>query len=296
MGKLGYVAPEQASLERRWDHRVDLFAAGILLYELLTKQKPFPRATDVESLVTRARRGWSRPRRWTRGCRGRSTRSSPRRSPTTPRSATPTPELRRARWSTCSSRRRTRPSRTCSASRCSRSSRSGSPAAEARAHDALIMKVLTNLAEKQARRSTSGPARSVAPARRPRRRRRRRGAGAAGPRRRMATEPRPLGAAPAAPAPRRAGASAWSAAALAGAVLAAGGAAALSTREILAAPGVLVGPASRPAPRFPGRRADGAQRTPAVLEGVEVRSPTRWRSAAQVVRTATVAVNPSRGG
>jgi hypothetical protein len=51
MGKLGYVAPEQASLERAWDHRVDIFAAGIILYELLTKQKPFPRATDVESLV-----------------------------------------------------------------------------------------------------------------------------------------------------------------------------------------------------------------------------------------------------
>lgn len=51
MGKLGYVAPEQASLETRWDHRVDIFAAGIVLYELLTKQKPFPRATDVESLV-----------------------------------------------------------------------------------------------------------------------------------------------------------------------------------------------------------------------------------------------------
>ncbi|MGB8930452.1 MAG: serine/threonine-protein kinase [Anaeromyxobacteraceae bacterium] len=51
MGKLGYVAPEQASLEQSWDHRVDIFAAGILLYELLTKQKPFPRATDVESLV-----------------------------------------------------------------------------------------------------------------------------------------------------------------------------------------------------------------------------------------------------
>src|SRR6266567_3102619 len=51
MGKLGYVAPEQASLETTWDHRVDLFAAGIILYELLTRQKPFPRATDVESLV-----------------------------------------------------------------------------------------------------------------------------------------------------------------------------------------------------------------------------------------------------
>jgi tRNA A-37 threonylcarbamoyl transferase component Bud32 len=51
MGKLGYVAPEQASLEKQWDHRVDIFAAGIILYELLTKQKPFPRATDVESLI-----------------------------------------------------------------------------------------------------------------------------------------------------------------------------------------------------------------------------------------------------
>jgi hypothetical protein len=51
MGKLGYVAPEQASLEKRWDHRVDIFAAGIILYELLTKQRPFPKATDVESLI-----------------------------------------------------------------------------------------------------------------------------------------------------------------------------------------------------------------------------------------------------
>jgi tRNA A-37 threonylcarbamoyl transferase component Bud32 len=51
MGKLGYVAPEQASLEQRWDHRVDIFAAGIILYELLTKQKPFPKATDVDSLI-----------------------------------------------------------------------------------------------------------------------------------------------------------------------------------------------------------------------------------------------------
>ena len=51
MGKLGYVAPEQASVEKAWDHRVDIFAAGILLYELLTRQKPFPKATDVESLI-----------------------------------------------------------------------------------------------------------------------------------------------------------------------------------------------------------------------------------------------------
>ena len=51
MGKLGYVAPEQASLEKAWDHRVDIFASGIILYELLTRQKPFPKASDVESLI-----------------------------------------------------------------------------------------------------------------------------------------------------------------------------------------------------------------------------------------------------
>jgi hypothetical protein len=51
MGTLGYVAPEPASLETRWDHRVDVFAAGTILYELLTQQKPFPKATDVETLV-----------------------------------------------------------------------------------------------------------------------------------------------------------------------------------------------------------------------------------------------------
>jgi serine/threonine protein kinase len=51
MGKLGYVAPEQASLEQTFDHRVDIFAGGIILYELLTRQKPFPKATDVESLI-----------------------------------------------------------------------------------------------------------------------------------------------------------------------------------------------------------------------------------------------------
>lgn len=55
MGKLGYVAPEQASLERPWDHRVDVFAAGIILYELLTHQKPFPRAVDVETLIASRR-------------------------------------------------------------------------------------------------------------------------------------------------------------------------------------------------------------------------------------------------
>ena len=55
MGKLGYVAPEQASIERAWDHRVDVFAAGVLLYELLTWKKPFPKASDPEELLASRR-------------------------------------------------------------------------------------------------------------------------------------------------------------------------------------------------------------------------------------------------
>jgi serine/threonine protein kinase len=61
MGKLGYVAPEQASVRKTWDHRVDVFAAGIILFELLTGTKPFPKATDVDSLVASRKAEVPRP-------------------------------------------------------------------------------------------------------------------------------------------------------------------------------------------------------------------------------------------
>ncbi len=55
MGKLNYVAPEQA--EGDWfDHRVDTFAAGVLLYELLTGQHPFGRVKTVEELKASRKR------------------------------------------------------------------------------------------------------------------------------------------------------------------------------------------------------------------------------------------------
>jgi serine/threonine protein kinase len=130
MGKLGYVAPEQASLEKRWDHRVDIFAAGIILYELLTKQKPFPRATDVESLIESRRAKVVPP-----------TAIDPRLPkdvdaivakalPTSRRTATRTRAASPTRSSTSSSRRRTPRSRTTSRARCSRCSprRSGASA------------------------------------------------------------------------------------------------------------------------------------------------------------------------
>lgn len=55
MGKLNYVAPEQA--EGDWfDHRVDTFAVGVLLYELLTGQHPFGRVKTVEELKASRKR------------------------------------------------------------------------------------------------------------------------------------------------------------------------------------------------------------------------------------------------
>ncbi len=50
MGKLSYASPEQAEGER-FDHRVDLFAVGVMFYELLTGTHPFGRVQTVEALI-----------------------------------------------------------------------------------------------------------------------------------------------------------------------------------------------------------------------------------------------------
>ncbi|HLV60481.1 MAG TPA: protein kinase [Fredinandcohnia sp.] len=55
MGKLSYVAPEQAE-GRDFDHRVDLFAVGVIFYELLTGTHPFGKVSDVDALVASRRR------------------------------------------------------------------------------------------------------------------------------------------------------------------------------------------------------------------------------------------------
>jgi serine/threonine-protein kinase len=49
-GKLAYMAPEQAGGEAI-DHRVDVYAAGICLFELLTGQRLFYRDTDKETIL-----------------------------------------------------------------------------------------------------------------------------------------------------------------------------------------------------------------------------------------------------
>jgi hypothetical protein len=51
IGKLGYLAPEQLNGDPRLDQRVDVFAAGIVLYELVTGQHPFVRGTDFLTMT-----------------------------------------------------------------------------------------------------------------------------------------------------------------------------------------------------------------------------------------------------
>jgi hypothetical protein len=50
MGTPFYMAPEQAKGSREMDHRVDLYAAGVILYEALTGQVPFNADTFNELL------------------------------------------------------------------------------------------------------------------------------------------------------------------------------------------------------------------------------------------------------
>ena len=48
-GKYQYMAPEILQ-DRTVDHRIDVFAAGVVLYELLTRENPFAGATAVETI------------------------------------------------------------------------------------------------------------------------------------------------------------------------------------------------------------------------------------------------------
>ena len=51
VGTPAYMAPEQATADPAADHRVDMYALGVMAYEILTGQRPFTARTAQELLV-----------------------------------------------------------------------------------------------------------------------------------------------------------------------------------------------------------------------------------------------------
>jgi len=62
LGTPYYMAPEQAMGEKDLDHRVDVYSAGVVLFQMLTKAMPFDGETYAEILVKAATRPPLRPR------------------------------------------------------------------------------------------------------------------------------------------------------------------------------------------------------------------------------------------
>ncbi len=288
MGKLGYVAPEQASVEKPWDHRVDVFAAGIILYELLTHQKPFPKATDVESLVASRKTKVPPPSaideripRELDGILVHSLAWDPeKRYPSARAFADALVDVLFPTPHSAIQDLLGQQMRQVFAERIARQR-------SARAHDALVLKVLQHLLEMQ--QVPSGGAKAPSPA--------------AAPEIPQLTaledpwpQPAPGGRGPERqrPQPLRQGLALWKAAALA---LALAGLAAAGTwaGELWLRPGVLVVTSDPPGARVTVDGRAVAAPTPAVVEGVDLSRPLSVVISAKDRKSVTVPVEPELG-
>lgn len=67
-GTTGYIAPEELRLEPDVDHRADLFALGVVLYEILVGEHPFEAPTSVSMMLATHERIVTRPSEIAPGC------------------------------------------------------------------------------------------------------------------------------------------------------------------------------------------------------------------------------------
>ena len=75
-GTPAYMSPEQALGSGTIDGRADLYAAGAVLYFMLTGAPPFTRETPMAVMIAHGRSRFSRPRRFGPMCPPTSKRSS----------------------------------------------------------------------------------------------------------------------------------------------------------------------------------------------------------------------------
>lgn len=64
MGSAHYMAPEQVKGLSEADHRSDLYACGVVLFELVTGRRPFERKTDLDVMLAQVEAPPPPPRKW----------------------------------------------------------------------------------------------------------------------------------------------------------------------------------------------------------------------------------------